>query len=276
MSGAVPIGAVYGHTADGHLAALVGDLAYLAVPVAEGLRITNAWRLDRPIPEWKRADFYGAIGTVPDEAGFRAHVEEQVQHRGEEHALGRTREPGNGFWTPWGASQSGEVYAEGIVFHSTASHGGFKLDDARNAAMSAKLRVDCGWYEEDCEWAKVAFGFPELFTAYERHIAEKTLRDTFPECWEAVQGRFLAPGESFMNDRRIFHEAHAGDWIVISAIRSDVRRGFAECIATLGGDREGSRRRYLVPTDEYRWGPHGFVIDEARHDLWDGPTSFAA
>lgn len=276
MSGAAAIEAVYGRTADGHLAARLGDNAYLAVPVSERLRIKNAWRLGQPIAEWTQAQFYGGMGTVPDEAAFRAHVEELVQHRREVHALGRTHEPGNGVWTPWEWSQGAEVYAEGVVFHSTAGHGGFNLDDTRNATMPAILRIESGWYEEDCDWALVAFGFPELFTAYERRIAEKTLRDTFPERWEAIHGRALAPGESFMNDRRLFEVAHAQDWIVVSAIRSDVRPGFVECIATLGGDRAGSRRCYLVPAGEYRCEPHGFVIDEARHDIWDGPTAFAA
>jgi len=276
-SAAASIHAVYGRTADDHLAALIGDVAYLAVPVREGLRIANAWRFDRPIPEWKRADFYGAVGVVPDEAGFRAHVEEQVQHQREKHALRRIPESGNGRWTPWEWSQGAEVYAEGVVFHSTASHGGFWLDELRNAAMPAVLRVDSGWYEEDCEWAKVAFGFPDLFTAYERRLAEKTLRDTFPECWEAIHGRTLAPGESFSNDRCLFEEAHAQDWIVISAIRSETRPGIVECIAARGGKRErGPFRRFLVPKAEYRAGPHGFVIDEARHEPLEHPVDRAA
>ncbi|MFC3098383.1 DUF7007 domain-containing protein [Alteraurantiacibacter palmitatis] len=274
MSGGAPIEAIYGLTADGHLAALVGDFAYLAVPDAEGLRIESAWRPNRPIAEWTRADFYGSAGIVPTEAGFRAHVEEYVQHCREQRAIGRTREPANGVWTPWDWSQGAEVYAEGVVFHSTASHGGFKLDDAHNAVMPPALRVDSGWYEEDCEWVKVAFGFPELFTAYERRIAEKTLRNTFPECWEAVHGRALASGESFENDRRLFEEAHAQDWIVVSASRSRSSPGFVKCVAALGGKR-GRRpyRGFLVPKDEYCSGPHGFVIDEARHETWKLSTA---
>lgn len=273
MNAAASILAVYGSTADNHLAALVGDTAYLAVQVADGLRIASAWRLNRPIPEWKQADFYGAAGTVPNEAGFRAHVEEQVQHQRERNALDRQRQSSD-LWTPWGGSQGGEVYAEGVVFHHTASHGGFNLDDARNAAMPAVLRVEGGWYEEDCEWAKVAFGFPELFTAYERRIAEKTLRDTFPECWEAAHGRPLAPGESFLNDRRLFEEAHAQDWIVISASRPQSSPGSVTCIAALGGKRDRQPfRGFLVPAAEYRSGPHGFVIDEARHETWVLPTA---
>jgi len=48
-----------------------------------------------------------------------------------------------------------------------------------------------------------------------------------------------------------------------------------ECVATLGGDRRAAeQRRYLVPSDEYDPGRFGFVIDEARHRLYDGPSNF--
>jgi hypothetical protein len=63
---------------------------------------------------------------------------------------------------------------------------------------------------------------------------------------------------------------------VISAIRSDQHPGMTECVVPLGGDRRGAeQRRYLVPYDEYDAGRFGFVIDEARHRLYDGPSNFA-
>ncbi|MBM3551942.1 MAG: hypothetical protein FJX45_09280 [Alphaproteobacteria bacterium] len=34
-------------------------------------------------------------------------------------------------------------------------------------------------------------------------------------------------------------------------------------------------RRFLVPEAEYDPGRHGFVIDPARHEAYDGPSSFA-
>src|SRR3546814_5707563 len=101
------------------------------------------------------------------------------------------------------------------------------LDRARNAAMPAMLRVASGWYEEDCEWSKVAIGLPDLFTDYERRHADRTFRDYYPECCEAVHGRALEPGESFANDRRLFREAHAQDWVVVSAITSKEQIGRA-------------------------------------------------
>lgn len=273
MNAAAPTQAVYGRTADGDLAALVGDNAYLALPVGDGLRLWSGWRIDRPIAEWRRADFSGFGDAIADEAAFRVLVAEQVEHRREMIALDRQHRASDR-WGPWGASQGGSVYAEGIVFHVTASHGGFNLDDARNAAMPAALRIESGWYEEDCDWALVAFGFPELFTAYERRIAEKTLRDTYPERWEAVHGRALAPGESFTKDRRLFEEAHAQDWIVISASMSGTTPGLVQCVAALGGKRDRRPYRgFLVPKAEYRAGPHGFVIDEARHEPWELPAA---
>jgi hypothetical protein len=61
---------------------------------------------------------------------------------------------------------------------------------------------------------------------------------------------------------------------VISAIRCDRYAGMTECVTTLGGDRTAlERRRYLVPSDEYHVGRFGFVIDEARHRLYAGPSS---
>lgn len=259
------IPATYGRTADGDLAALVCDIAYAAIPGAQGLRISTAWRPRKPMTEWTRGDFSGASAIVGDEAGFHDHIAEQVQHQTELRDLGRKRGSAR-VATPWGQSQSSEIYADGVIFHSTASHGGFKLDRARNALMPAALRVLGGWYEEDAEWSKVATGFPNLFTAYERRHAEKTLRDYYPNCWEAINDRFLKPGESHENDRRIFGEKHARDWIVVSAIRSNEHPGMTDCIARLGGVRSvGGERRFLVPCDEYRAGRFGFVIDEARH-----------
>ncbi len=68
MNAAAPTQAIYGRTADGDLAALVGDNAYLALPVGDGLRLWSGWRIDRPIAEWRRADFSGFGDAIADEA----------------------------------------------------------------------------------------------------------------------------------------------------------------------------------------------------------------
>ena len=53
--------------------------------------------------------------------------------------------------TPWGGSQMAVIYADGIVAHSTAGHGGFHLSADRNAKIHPLLRKGTLWYEEDCE-----------------------------------------------------------------------------------------------------------------------------
>jgi hypothetical protein len=265
MSNISPIVAVFARTAQGHLAAQVDDLAWLAIPVGNGLRMASAWRLCKPIESWTSADFYGADGFVADEGAFRAHVEEVAQHKRELVNLPRL-ETGMRVGTIWGTSQQSYRYAEGILCHSTAGHGGFHLSTECNAQVHTVLRNDNGWYEEDAEWAKVAFTFPALFTAYERKHADQSLRNDYPDAWEHLQGVTLRPGESRNKDERQFRQDHAADWIVVSAITSRHHPGFVECFAKLGGNRALSEMRpFLVPSSEYQAGRFGFVIDEARH-----------
>lgn len=191
--------------------------------------------------------------------------------------------PTNPAYTPWGKADYEKVYAEGIVFYGTPSHGGFKLDHERNAKVHPALRERGGYYEEDCAWAKVAFTFPEVFPEMDREAAIRTLKEWYPDEYETVAGVILAPGESHVKDERLFLERHANDLIVISAIRSDQHPGMVECIAKIGGRRgqwgksDSAERRYLVFNQEYdRRGKFGFVIDPDRHALYDGPSSFIA
>ncbi|WP_295405457.1 hypothetical protein [uncultured Thiocystis sp.] len=73
--------------------------------------------------------------------------------------------------TPWGDSQREKRFANGIVFFSTAVHGGFYVDPARRADMPEAIQNAItwvrlpGWYEEDQDWALVALAFPEHFDA---------------------------------------------------------------------------------------------------------------
>lgn len=269
-------GVEYGRSADGLLVARIGDLVFAMVPGREGFFLASAWRVGKPFADMKRDDFYSHHGAVEDETAFHARMTEQAGHSRELKLLDRKtlRIPAH---TPWGASQGATVYAEGVVSHHTASHGGFHLSSDRNAQVHPMLRASDGFYEEDCCWAAVAVTFPELFTAYERRVAEKTLKDGEPDVWEIITGVMLAPGESHEKDRCAFEAAHTDDWIVISALRSDHRPGMSEVIATRGGRRDPhvEERRFLVPSAEYKVGRFGFVIDEARHAAYDGRSSFA-
>lgn len=271
------LGVEFGRTSDGFPVARLGDLLLAMLPRGcGGWYLASAWRLMRPLCELKREEFYGHDGDLADEAAFRARVLETAEHRRELAALQRiqTRMVCS---TPWGASQLATIYAEGIVAHLTAGHGGFWLSAERNVRVMPALRIDSGWYEEDEAWAIVALTFPDLFTGYERKLADRTIRDKWFGEWEAIHGRPLQPGESIGKDRRDFERQHAGDWIVASAITSSHQPGMVEVVAVLGGRQvaNAEERRFLVPTAEYQArSPFGFVIDEGRHAVYDGPSSF--
>ncbi|WP_054313303.1 hypothetical protein [Mesorhizobium sp. 1M-11] len=272
-------GISFGRSREGFPVALVGDNAFAMMSGRDGRHyLATGWRIARPLEKWTRSDFYGHSGELADEAAFRARVEENALHQQQRTALGR-REISSRARTPWGTSQGTTVYADGVAFHSTASHGGFHLSPDRNAKVHPLLRAGAAWYEEDCHWAAVAHAFPELFTDSEMASAESTIRNWYPEAWEAIHGKVLLPGQSSTKDEREFQKRHVDDWIVVSAIRSDHEPGFTEVVATMGGDRSGKRgtRRYLVPSEEYGTSGcrFGFIIDEARHHLFEGPSSFA-
>lgn len=88
--------------------------------------------------------------------------------------------------TPWGEAQSSDVIAEGIVFYSTAGHGGIELSPARQAVVDKKFpnfTPFCGkrcWYEEDCDVAVVAVCFPEHFSANMVETAKKMVNRDLP------------------------------------------------------------------------------------------------
>lgn len=226
----------------------------------------SGWRLGRPIAQWSEADVFGSEGIVADEAAFQAHIDAVVLHLEQRQALGR-KEARMRVSTPWGMSQGATIHAQGVIFHSTASHGGFKLDRARNAAIHPALRIKGGWYEEDGDWARVAVGYPDLFTDREKAMADRTLRDWAPDAWEVVHGRALTAEQSFTRDRERFECEHARDWVVIAAVRSDHHPGFVETVATIGGRRDAGsvQRSFLVSSEDYVVGWHGFVIDPASH-----------
>ncbi|MET4176984.1 hypothetical protein [Bradyrhizobium sp. LA6.12] len=267
-------GVSFGRSADGLLVALVGETAFAMAPIRDGRHfLVTGWRISRPMGEWTRSNFYGHSGELADEVAFRARVLENAEHQRERRMLGRV-EVHSRDHTPWGASQGATVYAEGVAAHSAAGHGGFKLSAQRNRKVHPMLRSKGGWYEEDAEWAIVAITFPHVFTAFERRCAERTIKDSWPDAWETIFGAILKPGEFYEKDRRAFEQAHARDWIVVSAITSKHAAGFVETVATPGGKRGPGteERRFLVPSDEYQVSRFGFVIDEARHQVYGGPS----
>ena len=197
MTNRIPV-PVFAHAGD-LLVASVGESAFAFMPGRTGHYFAYGSGIDRPMSAWRPDDFYGHGGPLATEDAFRAAVLEQHRHQVERDRLGRITETVVAS-TPWGMAQSTTIYGPGIRKHATASHGGFELDHDRNRHVHEALRTG-GWYEEDCAWAAVAVAFPELFTTYERRQAERTIRHSMPEAWEAIHGRPLQVGESDERDR---------------------------------------------------------------------------
>ena len=275
-------GVEFATSSDGMPVARIDDTVLAMVTSPSGFAfLASAVFVRRPLAELTRADFIGHDGRVANEAEFRMRVAETAGHKHDLAKLNRVQTRMSAS-TPWGGSQMAVVYAEGVVVHSTAGHGGFHLSSDRNSKVHPLLRKNTPWYEEDCEWAIVAITFPNLFTAYERSLANKPIRNTWPDAWEAIRSCKLAEGESWARDRRAFDQRHASDYVVTSAIFSDQNPGMTEVVAVVAGDRGvGDRkagdneRRFLVPSDEYAGrGPFGFVIALDRHAEYHGPSSF--
>ncbi|PWE52067.1 hypothetical protein DEM27_33005 [Metarhizobium album] len=270
-------GVEFATSADGMPVARIDDLVLGMVTSPSGFAfLASAVFVRRSLAELTRADFIGHDGRVGDEAEFRRRVADTAGHKRDLAKLSRVQTRMSAS-TPWGGSQIAVIYAEGVVAHSTAGHGGFHLSSDRNAKVHPQLRKETPWYEEDNEWAIVALSFPDLFTGYERAAAEKTIRNTWPDAWEAIHGAKLVEGESWAKDRNAFDDRHATDYIVMSAIFSGQHPGMTEVVAVLGGNRrtDVDERRFLVPSDEYAGrGRFGFVIDPVRHAEYHGPSSF--
>ena len=77
--------------------------------------------------------------------------------------------------TPWGWADTEHKAGPGVTFYTTPSHGGFYVEPRWNSKISSDLRNEDGWYEEDCEWAKVCLTFPDYFTADDLESAKRTL-----------------------------------------------------------------------------------------------------
>lgn len=266
----------FGTSAEGFPVARISDIVLALLPTRDGsFFLASPWRISKPLAELRRDHFYGHDGRVDDEAGFRDRVNETCSHMNELSAFSRLQSQVTAS-TPWGCSQFATIYADGVIKHSTAGHGGFHLSSDRNGQVDPMVRTEGGWYEEDAEWAHVAATFPALFTAYERRCADETIRNSWPAFWEKIHGRLLRPGESVSKDRAEFERRHAEDWVVISAIQSRDHAGMTEVVATMGGQRgRVAERRFLVPQSEYQArGPLGFVIDLERYTAHNGPSSF--
>jgi hypothetical protein len=154
---------------------------------------------------------------------------------------------------------------------STAGHGGIYLDEVHNLKVHPSWRAEEGWYEEDCEWAKVAFTFPEAFRPSSVLAAKATLKNDYPVEYGNITGIPVNPGESSKLREDIWQEAHKNHLQVISAMgdwHENVPDGMVGVIMILRSkinpktyQHEKSDERYfLVPAADYTGGH--FVIED--------------
>jgi len=89
----------------------------------------------------------------------------------------------NGKSSPWGIVQDEEVIAEGIIYVSTASHGGIWVARELLPRISEEMKDyakywsgSSQWFEEDCAAQCVVVSFPEYFPA-----------DQVERAWDSVR-----------------------------------------------------------------------------------------
>jgi len=107
--------------------------------------------------------------------------------------------------TPWGAAQHSEKIARGIMLYSTAGHGGIHLSPTVNSKMPEALRIEDGWYEEDCDWALVALAFPQFFIK-DYANAVSAAKNWHPDRYEKYFGIVLEAKDSYIRHRELLEK----------------------------------------------------------------------
>jgi len=177
-------------------------------------------------------------------------------------------------WTPWGMADQSKKIARGIVFYSTPGHGGFKITEKRFQEMPDAIKKAIPkhryylWFEKDDAFCLVMLSFPSFFQESDIDCAKKTLKNWYPDIYEAFFEEIIPEGESLEKDNRLFLERNKDNYVVISASCNDSAPELVRAIATKGGQRDDGveRKIFLVPVSEYRERSRfGFVIDLNRH-----------
>jgi hypothetical protein len=178
--------------------------------------------------------------------------------------------------TPWGKSQSAKKITRGIVSYSCAGHGGIHVSPTMNARMPKPLRIESGWYEEDCEWARVCLAFAQWFKMSDVDHAHSSLKNWSPDDYQAWRREhdpdyILPVSESLKLREREFCVKHANDYVTVSAIDSKYHPGMVE-VSTVRGGRlpnghyaSKDEKRFLVPSSEYVFTNGSFVVDQNRY-----------
>ena len=167
--------------------------------------------------------------------------------------------------TPWGMSQTVTEVCDGIVWVSTASHGGMKLDRKQNARIPGYMRSSGGWYEEDCDWCIPGVVLNAEHSRTER--AKETMRNWFPDYYEKFFNVTLLEGESYRKDETLFLERNKNNYLVLSCSPRpdgmlDVFCGRGGRLASGGYPKDV--KTFIVPRCDYVV-PSRFVVDENKY-----------
>lgn len=171
--------------------------------------------------------------------------------------------------SPWGKVETVHKLFEGAWVVTTASHGGIKLDPKRNREMPEAFRKKGGWYEEDCESSFIVLAYRRHFNDAQYEIAEKTIKNYFPDQYETWSGKWIPLDESKVKRDRHFDLVNNDKWVGIAAVgdwHPDVPKGMVGVTATIGGDMShDNNKSFLVPVEEYQARTGRFVVDPAKH-----------
>lgn len=125
------------------------------------------------VAELSRGGRWHVGRLLKDLAAAKAEAETRALHHVEHVRLARA--------TVREAEEEVTTLAEGVVFRVKGNDRAIFLSSGRNAAMPAALRLDDSRYDGDVQWARVATGFPSLFTTHERERAARTLEAFLPD-----------------------------------------------------------------------------------------------
>lgn len=173
--------------------------------------------------------------------------------------------------TPWGKSQYSQKITRGINFYGTARHGGFKVSKKLNESIPDHLRLDDGWYEEDCDWARLVLGLPQFFSQEQTYHAIDTLKEWAWDAYEVHFNRTLKPGESSRKDQEMFVKENMNRYQVVCAVgdwHEGVDKGQVLVYAQKPSEGKTSEKAFIVPEEDYgqRRETYGiFVVDENKY-----------
>jgi hypothetical protein len=172
--------------------------------------------------------------------------------------------------TPWGASDYKSKVTRGINFYGTPGHGGYCVSKGLAAKMHPALQSVGEWYggalwfEEDCAYSAVYLAFPEHFEAAKVAGAHESIKDYYPDAYEAAFGVKVTAEESRTLREREHYARNVDNYVVKTAWGAWYEKcpeGFVFVVAERSAD--GDQKAFLIPANDYIGS--NFVVDPTIH-----------